>query len=66
MVNGEPDTTPPEVEAYLAGVEYPASRDDLIENARSEGAERDVLARLEALEDREYSSPTDVAQALGE
>ncbi|WP_336660715.1 DUF2795 domain-containing protein [Leucobacter sp. USHLN153] len=55
---------PIEVQRHLGGVDYPASRDDLVETARNNGAGDDVVSALEALPDREYDSPTAVSEAI--
>lgn len=59
------NVSPVDVQNYLSGIDYPVERNDIVQAAKQAGADRDVVARLEALEDREYTSPTDVSQALG-
>ena len=54
------------VQKSLGGLNYPASRDELVESARDNGAEDQVCEWLEALPEREYQSPADVMRALGE
>ena len=57
--------SPAEVQKNLAGVEYPASKEELIQVAQREGASEEVLGALENIEDREYQSPTDVMEEFG-
>ena len=56
---------PIQVQRFLRGVDYPASRQALIETARREGADENVLATLARLPDRIYDAPTDVAREIG-
>ena len=57
---------PIEVQKHLSGVDYPASRDDLVSTAEREGAADDVLEALRSLPDREFDSPTDVTSAVAD
>jgi hypothetical protein len=56
---------PIQMQKYLKGVDYPASKEDLIANAEREGADEDIRTTLEQLPDEEYRTPADVSQALG-
>jgi hypothetical protein len=49
---------------HLHKVDYPATRDQLIEHAKYE-CER-VITTLQLLPDRTYNRPTDVSKAFGE
>jgi hypothetical protein len=53
-----------ELQVLLEGVPLPASRQELLDHARREGAGPAELALLEALPDREYSSLDEVGEAL--
>jgi hypothetical protein len=55
---------PIQMQKFLGGVDYPASRQDLIEHARSNGADEDVLSGLEAMPDKVYNGPNAVSQAF--
>lgn len=57
--------TPIEVQKYLAGIDYPAGRDQLVSTAEDAGAPEDVLSALKGVPDREYSGPSAVSEALG-
>jgi hypothetical protein len=57
---------PIELQKYLKGMNYPASKDDLIEHAEEQGADDEILDLLEQIPDEEYDAPTDVNKALGE
>lgn len=52
---------------HLKGVHFPASKDDLLERARDNGAGQDVLEVLESFpEDEEFETLADVMKAYGE
>jgi hypothetical protein len=53
-----------EIQKHLSGVDYPCSRDQLVETAQSEGAPDDLLERLRSLPDQQYDAPTAVTKAL--
>ena len=55
-----------EVQKHLRGMDYPASKDDLVEHARGQGAPEEVLNLLEDLPDQNYTSPTEVTQAVSQ
>lgn len=55
---------PIQIQTYLKGVDYPASRDQLIENARRLGADENVCASLEQLPDDNFLTPADVSEAF--
>jgi hypothetical protein len=53
-----------EVQKHLAGVSYPAEKDDLIEAARDNEAPDHIMEILEGLEDREFDGPAEVTKAV--
>lgn len=57
---------PIELQKHLKGVDYPATKDDLIEQAEEQGADEETLAALEELPDQEYETPAAVSKAIGE
>jgi len=59
-----PHTNPVQIQQFLKGVNYPARKEGLIENARNMGADQDVCASLEQLPDTFFETPADVSQAL--
>jgi hypothetical protein len=54
-----------DLQKYLAGVEYPATRQDLADAAGDNGAPDDVLETIEAMPEREYMNPADVSKEAG-
>ncbi|MBD0337941.1 MAG: DUF2795 domain-containing protein [Thermoleophilia bacterium] len=59
------EVTPFDIQRQLGGMEYPASKRDLVDQARASGADEAVLSRLESLPDREFEGPAAVTKALG-
>lgn len=58
---------PVELQKHLKGVDYPADKQELIQHAQQQGADRELLSLLEQLpEGEEYESPTELNKAIGE
>lgn len=55
---------PIQIQKYLKGVDYPATRQQLIDKARSLGADDTICASLEQLPDEDFETPADVSQAF--
>ncbi len=68
MARGVGGHGPANVMDHLKGIEFPASKNDLVERAReTEGPDtEDVVNALEKLPDRRYNSPADVMHEIGE
>ena len=58
-------TSPIAVEKYLKGMEYPASKDELIEHAEDSEAPDEVVDLLNKLPDETYDNAADVTKAMG-
>jgi hypothetical protein len=56
---------PIQVQKFLKGVNYPCSRKDLVETARREGADENVVHTLQSIPDQTYNGPSGVAEAIG-
>lgn len=56
---------PVQIQKYLSGVDYPASKEDLIKRARDQGADDSVQQTLQQIPDQQYQTPADVSQAIG-
>ena len=54
-------SAPVELQKYLGGIDYPATRDDLVQHARSQGADDDLVGRLSSIPEREYDGPNAVS-----
>jgi hypothetical protein len=57
---------PIQIQKFLEGVDYPADKGSLVDTAKKEGADSNVLRALEAIPDRSYAQPTEVSQAISE
>jgi hypothetical protein len=60
MTRGLGGQSPANVTHHLQGVEFPANKDDLVECAKENGANDDVLDVIEAMPEQEYRSMADV------
>ena len=52
------------VQKYLKGISYPATKQQLIEHARGNQADQEVLDALQDIPDHEYSGPDQVSKAV--
>ena len=57
--------SPAQIQKYLGGVDYPATKQDLLKHAQQEGADEAVLSMLQQLPEQTYQRPADVSEALG-
>lgn len=58
---------PIQLQKFLKGMDYPASKDELIEHARQNGADKEAISTLEQLpDDEEFQTPAAVSKAVGE
>ena len=60
--------SPAQVQKKLDGVDYPASKQDLIDHVKnSEGDNnKEVIQVIKQLPDKDYHSPVDVSKAVGQ
>lgn len=56
---------PIQVQKFLGGLDYPIGRQELVEHAKSKGADAEVTATLEQLPSDRFNSPNDVSEAIG-
>ena len=56
--------TPIELQKYLQGVDYPASKQDLLSTARQNGAPDELLDALQSASGDSFDSPTAVSSAV--
>lgn len=56
---------PIQVQKFLGGLDYPASKDDIVSKAESAGADDNVMDALRGLPDREYDGPNGISKELG-
>ena len=56
---------PVQVQKFLGGLDYPATKQDIVKKAEREGADENVRSTLEQIGDRNYETPAAVSQAIG-
>jgi hypothetical protein len=56
---------PVQLQKYLAGVDYPATKDDLVSHAQQRGADEELLRTLRSMPGDRFNSPNDVSEAVG-
>ena len=56
---------PIQAQKFLGGLDYPASKQEVVDHARRRDADEDVLSALEQIADREYDGPNAVSEELG-
>jgi Protein of unknown function (DUF2795) len=59
------DVSPIEVQKHLQGVDYPADKEQLVDAARRNGAEDDVVKAISSLPSRQFDGPDTVMEQLG-
>jgi hypothetical protein len=52
------------VQKFLRGIQYPATKQQLLDRARGNHADDAALATLKDIPEREYSGPNEVSQAV--
>ena len=55
---------PIELQKALGGMDYPASKENLVKHAEEKGADEEVLSYLRDLPDRNYETPADVNKEM--
>lgn len=63
---GEDRVNPIQVQRFLKGLDYPASKQEVINYAEKHGADQRVIETLERMEDQTFDMPADISQAIGE
>ncbi|MCL7456653.1 DUF2795 domain-containing protein [Micromonospora echinofusca] len=53
-----------QLQEYLAGLDYPVSREDLVRWGQENGASTEMLQTLRALPAEEFGSPAELSEAL--
>ena len=59
------DVNPIEVQKHLGGVDYPATKDEVIATAESNGAPQEIIEALQQTDAAQFDGPADVMAALG-
>ena len=56
--------SPIDVQKALSGMDYPASKQQIVEHAENGGGSKEVLDALKGIDDREYEGPSGVSSAV--
>ena len=51
---------------FLGGIRYPATKQQLVDQARSNRADDEALSSLRGMPEREYSGPDEVSKVIVE
>ncbi|WP_433247109.1 DUF2795 domain-containing protein [Streptosporangium sp. CA-135522] len=55
---------PSRLQKHLSGVDYPAEHDDLVNAARGQGADEEIIKALQGIPDKEHDGPNAVSEAV--
>ena len=66
MTRGLGGHSPANVTHHLKGIHFPAKKQDLIKQAKHNGAEKDIMDVLNGVEEQEFASIAEVMKAVGE
>jgi hypothetical protein len=56
--------SPIDIQKALGGMDYPATKEQIVKHAQDNGAGDDVITALKGIEDREYEGPSGVSKAV--
>ncbi|MBE9179239.1 DUF2795 domain-containing protein [Oculatella sp. LEGE 06141] len=56
---------PIQIQKFLKGISYPASKEDVVSHAKEQGADKEVLNTLQQMPDDEFETSADVSKAIG-
>jgi hypothetical protein len=56
--------SPIDIQKALGGMDYPATKEEIVKHARDNGGDDEVIQALQGIEDREYEGPSGVSQAV--
>jgi hypothetical protein len=56
--------SPIDIQKALSGMDYPASKDQIVAHAEQNGADAEILDALRGIDDREYEGPSGVSSAV--
>lgn len=66
MARGVGGHSPSNIAKYLKGIDFPAGKDDLVEHAREQDADEEVIEILSQMPERDYKTMADVMKGVGE
>jgi len=56
--------SPIDIQKALGGMDYPATKEQIVKHAQDNGGGKDVVEALQGIEDREYEGPSGVSAAV--
>jgi hypothetical protein len=56
--------SPIDIQKALSGMDYPASKDQIVRHAEQHGGDEEVIEALKGIADREYEGPSGVSSAV--
>jgi hypothetical protein len=56
--------SPIDIQKALGGVDYPASKEDIVKHAQDNGGSDEVIEALKGIDDREYDGPSGVSESV--
>ena len=56
--------SPIDIQKALGGMDYPATKEQIVEHAQGNGGSDDVMEALKGIQDREYEGPSGVSAAV--
>ncbi len=65
MARGVGGRSPANIARSLKGIDFPVGKRDLVEHARKNNADQEVIEVLQQLPDREYGNMADVEKGVG-
>jgi hypothetical protein len=66
MTRGLGGHSPANITHHLKGLHFPVQKSDLLQQAKKNGAEADIMQVLEAMPEQEFASIAEVMKAMGE
>lgn len=66
MTRGIGGESPANVATYLKGIDYPAKKGDLVQHAKKNGAESEVIDVINRMPEQEYDNMADVMKGYGD
>ena len=66
MTRGLGGHSPANVTHHLKGIDFPASKRDLLQHAKKNGADPAVMEVIRGMPDKEYGSMADVMKGFGQ
>lgn len=66
MAHGTGGHSVADITHHLKGIHFPARKQDVVQQAKSNGAKGDIMQVLDGMPDQEYATIAEVMKAIGE